>query len=231
MTETDRSRVESIERWALLGGVAGLLVASGIAPHDRFTWLLEVSWVVVGIPAAVLAQRRWSMTMLLARLLALHAVVLVIGGHYTYELVPLGKWFQDWFGLERNHYDRLGHFMQGFVPAILAREVLLRRGVLKRGFWLFLLVTCACLAFSAFFEMLEWWASLAWGEGARAYLGSQGDVWDAQWDMLMALVGAVVALLALGRLHDRELERMRAEARDQREAGPSTLEAEGRTRR
>ncbi len=201
----DRSSRESIERWVLLGVVALILAASGIRPHDRFTWVLEVSWVVVGIPVVVLVHRRAPLTMLLTRLLALHALVLIVGGFYTYERVPLGDWVKDWLGLERNHYDRLGHFLQGFVPAIMARELLLRRRVLGRGGWLFLFVTCICLAFSAFFEMLEWWAALAWGSGADAYLGSQGDVWDAQWDMFMALIGAVAALLLLSRVHDRQI--------------------------
>jgi putative membrane protein len=203
--EPDRSLWKSMERWILLGAVVVLLIESGIRPVDRFTWVLEVSWVVVGIPAVLLVHRRAPLTMLLARLLALHAVVLIVGGHYTYEKVPLGKWVSDWLSLERNHYDRLGHFLQGFVPAIMARELLLRRKVLERGGWLFLFVTCICLAFSAFFEMLEWWAALAWGSGADAYLGSQGDVWDAQWDMLMALIGAITALLLLSRVHDRQI--------------------------
>ncbi|MHC4917794.1 MAG: DUF2238 domain-containing protein [Planctomycetota bacterium] len=207
----DRSRWESIERWVLLGVVTCMLIASGIRPHDRFTWVPEISWVVVGIPVVVLVHRRAPLTMLLARLLALHAAVLIVGGYYTYELVPIGDWFKEWLGLERNHYDRLGHFLQGFVPAIMARELLLRRRVLARGPWLFLMVTSVCLAFSAFFEMLEWWAAAAWGESADSYLGSQGDIWDAQWDMFMALIGAVAAQLSLGRVHDRELAAQRPE--------------------
>jgi putative membrane protein len=171
--------------------------------------VLEVSWVVVGIPLVLVTHRRFPLTMLLTRLLALHALVLILGGYYTYERVPLGEWVKDWFDPERNHYDRFGHFMQGFVPAILAREVLLRRSPLRPGGWLFLTVTSICLAFSAFFEMLEWWAALAFGQSADAFLGSQGDVWDAQWDMFLALIGALTAQLALGALHNRAVAALR----------------------
>ncbi len=199
---------ETCERWALLIVVLAVLVVSGINPHDRFTWMLEVSWVVLGIPLLIFFQRRSSVTMLLTRLLALHAIVLIIGGYYTYELVPAGEWFSDLLGLKRNHYDRLGHLLQGFVPAVMIREIMLRQGVIKSRAWLIVLVTSVCLAFSAFFEMLEWWAALAWGQAANAFLGSQGDLWDAQWDMFMALIGALAALLLLGRLHDRAIKKL-----------------------
>jgi putative membrane protein len=142
---------------------------------------------------------------LLCCLLAVHAVILMVGGHYTYAEVPLGFWVRDALGLARNHYDRLGHFAQGFVPAILAREVLLRNTSLRRGGWLFFLVVCVCLAFSAFYELVEWWTALISGEGATAFLGTQGDVWDTQWDMCLALVGALTAQLLLARAHDRQL--------------------------
>jgi len=133
----------------------------------------------------------------------------MIGGHYTYARVPLGFWAQDVFELARNHYDRLGHFAQGFVPAILAREILLRQTPLRPGGWLFLLVVCVCLAISAVYEMLEWWTALLGGVAAAAFLGTQGDVWDTQWDMFLAGVGATSALLLLSRLHDRQLARLR----------------------
>jgi putative membrane protein len=145
------------------------------------------------------------LTTLLCCLLAVHAVILMVGGHYTYAEVPLGFWVRDALGLARNHYDRLGHFAQGFVPAILAREILLRNTPLRRGGWLFFLVVCVCLAFSALYELIEWWTALISGEGATAFLGTQGDVWDTQWDMFLALVGALTAQLLLARVHDRQL--------------------------
>jgi putative membrane protein len=134
-----------------------------------------------------------------------HAVILMVGGHYTYAEVPLGFWMQRAFGFARNHYDRIGHFAQGFVPAILAREILWRRGVVRGRGWLFFLVTCVCLAFSAFYELVEWWTAELTGSAATAFLGTQGDPWDTQWDMCFALVGALAAQLALGRVHDRQM--------------------------
>ena len=138
----------------------------------------------------------------------MHALILMLGGHYTYAKVPLGFWVQDAFGLARNHYDRLGHLAQGFVPAMLAREVLLRRSPLQRGKWLGFLVVCVCLALSATYELIEWLAAVLGGSAADAFLGTQGDVWDTQWDMFMALVGAFSALVLLSRVHDRELARI-----------------------
>lgn len=184
------------------------LALSAIRPHDRLTWGLEISWVLAGIPILVVTYWRFPLTPLLYRLLFLHALILIIGGYYTYERVPLGYWAKEIFDLQRNHYDRLGHFAQGFVPAILAREILLRCSPLSPGKWLFFLVVSICLAFSAFFELIEWWAALIGGESANAFLGSQGDVWDAQWDMLCALIGAIVAQLGLSSHHDQELNPM-----------------------
>lgn len=186
--------------------LAGLALAvSGVGPKDRFTWLLEVAPVLIGAPILVATARRFSLTPLLYRLLFLHALVLMLGGHYTYAEVPLGEWAKEAFGLARNHYDRLGHLMQGFVPAILAREVLLRRSPLVPGGWLRLAVTSVCLAFSALYELIEWATALATGEAATAFLGTQGDVWDTQWDMFLALCGALLAQALLSRLHDRQL--------------------------
>ena len=182
-----------------------LLVLSGWAPKDRFTWILEVAPVLIGAPILVATRRRFPLTPLLYRLLFVHALVLMVGGHYTYAEVPLGFWVQDALGLARNHYDRLGHFAQGFVPAVLAREILRRKTPLRPGGWLFFLVTCVCLAFSAFYELIEWWTALAAGEGASAFLGTQGDPWDTQWDMFLALIGATTAQLVLGRAHERAL--------------------------
>jgi len=184
------------------------LTLSGLDPHDRFTWLLEVSPVLIALPLLVVTYSRFRLTPLLYRLLFIHAVILMIGGHYTYSLTPIGFWMQRAFGFARNHYDRIGHLAQGFVPAILAREILVRRSPLVRGKWLFFLVTCVCLAASALYELIEWWTALAGGEAAQAFLGTQGDPWDTQWDMFLALVGAITALLTLARLHDRQLQRI-----------------------
>lgn len=194
-----------LERRVLIAAVSAALVLSGIAPHDRLTWFMEVIWVVVGLPIVVVGWRRLPLTRLLGWLLALHALILIYGGHYTYAETPLGLWLEQFFELSRNHYDRFGHFVQGFVPAILARELLLRRTPLQRGGWLFYLVLAAALSFSAFFELIEWWAALVWGAEADAFLATQGDVWDTQWDMFLALCGALLAQLTLAGLHDRQL--------------------------
>jgi putative membrane protein len=191
--------------------MAVALVVSGIGPTDRFTWVLEVVPVMVGIVLLASTRERFPLTSLVYGLLAAHAVVLCLGGHYTYAEVPLGYWAQEAFGFSRNPYDRLGHFFQGFVPAVLAREILLRRSPLQRGKWLFFIVTSICLAFSALYELIEWWTALATGASAEAFLGTQGDVWDPQWDMAMALSGAVLAQLAFARAHDRGLEKLRSE--------------------
>jgi len=186
--------------------LAGLvLLWSGIDPRERGTWLLEVGPVLLGAPVLVASYRAFRLSPLLYRLLLVHAVILMVGGHYTYARVPLGFWIQDLLDLSRNHYDRLGHFAQGFVPAILAREILLRLSPLRRGAWLFFLVVSVCLAFSATYELIEWWAALLGGEAAESFLGTQGDVWDTQWDMFLALVGAVTSQLLLARLHDASL--------------------------
>jgi len=192
----------------LLATGLALLALSGLHPRDRLTWLMEVAPVFVGVPILVATYARFPLTPLVYRLLFAHAVILMVGGHYSYAEVPLGFWMQRALGLARNDYDRIGHLAQGFVPAILAREVLLRRSVLSRGGWLFFLVTSVCLAFSAFYELVEWWSALAMGEAAKDFLGTQGDPWDTQADMFCALVGAVVAQLVLGRLHDRQLARL-----------------------
>ncbi len=196
------------ENLVLLGLVAAALVASGIQPHDRATWVLEVLPVAIGVPLLVVLHPRFRFTPLAYRLVFLHALILMLGGHYTYARVPLGFWVQDLLDLSRNHYDRLGHLAQGFVPAVLAREVLLRRLPLRPGKWLFFLVSSVCLALSACYEFLEWWAALIGGEAAEAFLGTQGDVWDTQWDMFLALVGAVSAQLLLARTHDRQLQEL-----------------------
>jgi putative membrane protein len=193
---------------ALLGLGGALLGLSAARPHDGFTWVLEVAPILIGVPILLATYGRFRLTPLAYRLLFLHALVLMVGGHYTYAEVPLGFWVRDALGLARNHYDRLGHFAQGFVPAIVTREILLRRTPLRRGAWLFFLVTCVCLALSACYEFVEWWTALATGEAATAFLGTQGDPWDTQWDMFCALVGALAAQLVLSRRHDRELSEL-----------------------
>jgi putative membrane protein len=205
--------VDSRRAAALLALVLVALALSGIGPRDRLTWFLEVSPVLIGAPILVFAWRRFPLTSMTCGLLAAHALILVVGGHWTYAEVPLGFALRDLLHLDRNPYDRIGHFAQGFVPAILAREVLLRTSPLRPGGWLFFLVTCVCLAFSAFYELIEWWAAASSGEAAAAFLGSQGDPWDTQWDMFTALLGALAAQLALGRAHDRRIARLRHSSR------------------
>ena len=195
----------------LLVSAAAVLIWSGIRPHDRFTWILEVAPVLIGVPMLVALWSRFRLTRLVYTLLWVHALVLMVGGKYTYAEVPLGFWLQDAFGFARNHYDRIGHFAQGFVPAMLAREVLVRRSPLAGSRWLPIVVVSFCLAFSALYELIEFWTALSTGEAAEAFLGTQGDVWDTQWDMQMALIGAVTALLLLSGAHDRELERLHAQ--------------------
>jgi putative membrane protein len=196
-----------VSKWELPLLLAAVLVSialSAIAPYDWITWWLEAVPVLIGIPILLATYRRHRLTPLLYRLIFLHMLVLLLGAHYSYARVPLGFWLQDLFEFSRNHYDRIGHFMQGFMPAILAREILLRTGTVRRGGWLFYIVISICLAFSAFYEMIEWWSALL-GDVAVEFLGSQGDIWDAQWDMFFALIGAISALLLLGKLHDRHL--------------------------
>jgi putative membrane protein len=197
----------------------GLLVTAGIVlvwsanrPHDRFTWLLEVAPVLLGAPILVASYRRFRLTPLVYTLLWIHAIILMIGGKYTYAEVPFGFWLQDAFGFARNHYDRIGHFAQGFIPAMLAREIFIRRSPLRGSRWLPFVVVCFCLAFSALYELIEFWTALATGEAAEAFLGTQGDPWDTQWDMQLALVGAITALVILSRVHDRQLKRISPQA-------------------
>ena len=185
--------------------VLAVFIWSSIHPHDYFTWLLEVFPAIIGAAVLALTYRRFPLTPLVYTLIALHMIILIVGGHYTYAEVPLGNWIRDQFGLSRNHYDRVGHFAQGFVPAMIAREVLLRLNVLKRGRWLFVVVVSVCLAISALYELLEWIVSALTGSAGDAFLGTQGDVFDTQKDMALALVGAVTALITLSKLHDKQL--------------------------
>jgi len=189
-----------------LGAIA--LVVSGINPAERSTWWLEVFPIFIAVPILLATARRFPLTPLAYRLIFVHALILMLGGHYTYAKVPLGFWMEEWFGFTRNHYDRIGHFAQGFVPAIIAREILLRRSPLTKGGWLFTIVTALCLAISACYEFVEWFAAVVGGSGADAFLGTQGDVWDTQWDMFMAFIGAMTAQLVLAKTHDKQLDRL-----------------------
>ena len=198
-------RTARYELGLLISGLA-VLIWSGIGPHDRFTWFLEVAPVLIGVPILVYLYPRFRFTRLVYTLIWVHAVILMVGGHYTYAQVPFGFWMQETFGFARNHYDRIGHFAQGFIPAMLAREVFIRRSPLRGSRWLPFVVICFCLAFSAFYELIEFWTALASGEAATDFLGTQGDVWDTQWDMQLALIGAVTALVVLAGVQDEHLK-------------------------
>jgi len=199
------TRARAVLPPALLVLVVVALIVTGIRPYDRLTWLLETVLVIAGIPVVLLTWRRFPLTTLLCCLLAVHALILIYGGFHTYARTPLGDWLRDVLGLSRNPYDRIGHFAQGFVPAILVREILVRRSPLRASRWLPVMVVCVCLAFSAVFEFIEWWSAVIGGSAADDFLATQGDVWDTQWDMFCALVGAVVALATLSWVHDRQL--------------------------
>lgn len=197
---------------SLLAVGAALLALSAVHPYEMATWWMEVFPIIVAVPILVVTYRRFPLTPLVYTLIFVHACILMLGGHYTYARVPLGFWMQKLFHFSRNHYDRIGHLAQGFIPAIIAREILLRRTPLKPSGWLFFLVCCVCLAISACYEFIEWWAALIGGSGATEFLGTQGDVWDTQWDMLMALTGSILGLVTLSRVHDRQLARHRQTA-------------------
>jgi len=185
--------------------VFAVLAISGIAPYDRTTWLLEVAPVFIAAPIMIATYRRFPLTGMLYILIALHALVLIEGGAYTYARVPLGFWIQDAFGLTRNPYDKIGHFMQGFVPALVAREILLRGGYVTGRRMVAFLSICVAMAISAFYELIEWWSALALSTQADDFLGAQGDVWDTQSDMFMAMVGAIVAMVFLSKYHDKQI--------------------------
>jgi putative membrane protein len=193
----------------LCGAVLCVLLWSMVHPADWFTWLLEVMPVLVGMPLLFATWGRFRFTNLVYGLLAVHAVILIIGGHYTYAEMPLFNWIRDTFHQARNNYDKVGHFAQGFIPAMVARELLLRTSPLVRGKWLFVIVTCICLAISAAYELIEWQVAVWTGTASSAFLGTQGDEWDSQKDMAWALIGAVAAQLALGRAHDKALEKIK----------------------
>lgn len=194
--------------WSLLAVWAAVLVWSGIQPHDRFTWVLEITPAVLALlVCAFLFPSRLRFSTLVYVLICIHCVVLMIGGKYTYAEMPVFNWLRDGYHLSRNYYDRVGHFMQGFTPAIITREVLIRKQVVRPGStgWLHFIVVCIALAFSAVYEFVEWWVALLTGESATAFLGTQGDPWDTQWDMFMCTCGAILALVLLHGVHDRAL--------------------------
>ena len=181
------------------------LIVSGIHPADRTTWWLEIFPILVAVPILLATYARFPLTDLLYALIVVHALVLILGGAYTYAHVPLGFWMQDWFGFQRNDYDRIGHFMQGLVPALVAREILLRNGFVAGRRMAAFLSVCVALAVSAFYELVEWWSALLLGQGADEFLGTQGDPWDTQSDMFCALVGAIFAMAVFTRLQDAQI--------------------------
>jgi putative membrane protein len=195
-------------KWVAVFVLTEQLLLGWSPSADRFTWLMENVPVWIGGVAIACTWRRFPLSNLCLILLAIHSLILAVGGHYTYAKVPLGEWARDAFHFSRNHYDRVGHFAQGFVPAILFREILMQKLAL-RSFAAAILSVACCLAFSAFYELIEWWTALATGENATAFLGTQGDVWDTQWDMALALAGAIVAVLALSRLHDVSMRKLK----------------------
>jgi putative membrane protein len=197
-----------LQRFTWLAIFFSVLVWSAMAPYDGLTWFLEVTPALVALVLLLVTYRRFPLTPLLYWLILIHAVILMVGGHYTYARVPLFDMLGAVFDWQRNHYDKLGHFAQGFVPALAAREILLRCSPLTQGRWLFFLVLCVCLAISAFYELVEWWVALLSEEAAEAFLGTQGYVWDTQSDMGWALLGAIAALVTLNGLHDKQLHRL-----------------------
>jgi len=185
--------------------VLAALVVSGIDPYDRATWLMEVAPIIIAAPVLIATYRRFPLTDMLYIIIAVHALVLMFGGAYTYARVPLGDWLEHWLALERNPYDRIGHLMQGVTPALLAREIFIRGGYVAGRRMTAFLCVCVAMTVSACYELIEWWAALAMGQGAEAFLGTQGDVWDTQADMFCALIGAIVALALLSRVQDAQI--------------------------
>lgn len=185
-----------------------VLIWSGVGPKDQFTWFLEVLPALIGLVLMALSFQRFPLTRLLYNFILLHCIVLMVGGHYTYAEVPLFDSIANWLGSERNNYDKVGHFFQGFVPALLAREILIRKSIVNGSSWLNVIIVAICLAFSAFYELIEWWVAIASGEDAEAFLGTQGYIWDTQSDMALALIGAIVSIIVLAKYHDRQLSKL-----------------------
>lgn len=208
------TRADAVLPLGLLATVLAALAWSGIAPYDRAVWWAEVMPVLIAAPLLAATWRRFPFTPLAYGLIAFFALILILGGAYTYARVPLGDWLRDALDLARNPYDRIGHFFQGVTPAIVARELLLRTSPLRPGKWLFFLVLCVALAISASYELVEWASAVFWGDGSVEFLGTQGDPWDAQWDMFTALVGAAIAQLLLAGRHDRQIAALRPRRAD-----------------
>lgn len=192
--------------WLLI--FSSFFLWSVIEPKDQFTWFLEVVPAIVGVIVLAVTYHSFKLTTLLYVLILMHCIILMIGGHYTYAEVPLFNDLKEILGFERNNYDKVGHFAQGFVPALITREIVIRKNVFNDAMWRDVFIVCLCLAFSAFYELIEWWVAIGSGEGAEAFLGTQGYIWDTQSDMAMALMGAILSLLLLSRLHDRQLAKV-----------------------
>ena len=185
-----------------------VLIWSAISPHDYFTWFLEVLPALIGFAVLALTYKKFKLTGLTYVLILIHCIILMVGGHYTYAKVPLFDWIKEAFDLSRNNYDKVGHLAQGFIPAIIAREVFIRNSVINSRAWLNFLVACFCLAFSAFYELIEWWVAELSGESAESFLGTQGYIWDTQSDMALALLGSILALVFLSRIHDKQIQKV-----------------------
>lgn len=196
------------ELLTLLAIVLAATLWSWVSPYDRLTWWMETAPVLIALPILLATRNNFPLTRLVYYLIALHCLILVVGAHYTYARVPLGFWLQDLLDFSRNPYDRIGHIAQGFIPAMVAREIMLWHQVVRTAPWLFFLVVCFCLAFSAFYELIEWWAAVLAGDGSIEFLGTQGDVWDAQWDMMLALIGAITALISMSGIQDRQIRQI-----------------------
>lgn len=184
-----------------------VLIWSGINPHDYFTWVLEVMPAIIALALLIITNNKFRFTNLAYTLILVHCIILMVGGHYTYAEVPLFDWLKDVLDLERNNYDKIGHLAQGFIPAIVAREILIRNKIINNKYWLITFVISICLSISALYELIEWWVAELTGESAEAFLGTQGYVWDTQSDMALALLGAVLALILLSRYHDVQIMR------------------------
>ena len=189
--------------WILIFGAT--LIWSAINPEDYFTWALEVAPAILALVVLAITRKRFPLTDLAYILILVHCLILMVGGHYTYAKVPLFDWLRDVLEMQRNNYDKIGHFAQGFIPAIVAREIVIRKNLINGRGWTYFFVVCVCLAFSAFYELIEWWVALMSGESAEAFLGTQGYIWDTQSDMALALLGSITGLLMLSRIHDRQL--------------------------
>lgn len=192
-------------------GWSSALVISAIHPFDQLTWIMEVMPAIIGVVIIVYTWRTFPLTTLLYGLILFHSLILMLGGHYTYARVPMGDWWKEWFGFTRNNYDRFGHLAQGFIPAIITREILMRASPLKPGGWLNFLTVTVCMAISVVYEFIEWWAALLMGKGADEFLATQGDIWDTQWDMFFCMVGAISAIILLSTYHNRAVALLQAE--------------------